>query len=73
MQSSESSKSTSNNRGSWLRSTAVNVCRATLALTFVVSGFVKAVDPIGTQYKIRDYLTAWGLESLNADWLTLMG
>ena len=73
MQSSESSKSTSNNRSSWLRSAAVNVCRAALALTFVVSGFVKAVDPIGTQYKIRDYLTAWGLESLNADWLTLMG
>lgn len=50
---------------------AVNVCRALIALTFVFSGFVKAVDPIGTQYKIHDYLSAWGLDAWNADWLTL--
>ena len=50
---------------------AVNVCRALMALTFVFSGFVKAVDPIGTQYKIHDYLSAWGLDAWNADWLTL--
>lgn len=50
---------------------AVNVCRALMALTFVFSGFVKAVDPIGTQYKIHDYLSAWGLDTWNADWLTL--
>lgn len=50
---------------------AVNICRALIALTFVFSGFVKAVDPIGTQYKIHDYLSAWGLDAWNADWLTL--
>lgn len=50
---------------------AVNICRALIALTFVFSGFVKAVDPIGTQYKIHDYLSAWGLDTWNADWLTL--
>ena len=50
---------------------AVNICRALMALTFVFSGFVKAVDPIGTQYKIHDYLSAWGLDAWNADWLTL--
>jgi len=40
---------------------AVNVCRVAVALTFILSGFVKAVDPIGTQYKINDYLEAWNL------------
>ena len=39
----------------------VNICRLVLALTLVLSGFVKAVDPIGTQYKINDYLEVWGL------------
>jgi triosephosphate isomerase len=43
-----------------------------LALTFIFSGFVKAVDPLGTQYKIHDYLAAWGLASYVPDILTLL-
>ena len=50
---------------------AVNVCRAVLAATFVFSGFTKAVDPIGTQYKIRDYLAAWQMAGIVPDALTL--
>ena len=33
-----------------------SIARTLLALTFLFSGFVKAVDPLGTVYKIQDYL-----------------
>lgn len=37
---------------------AVNVCRLLLAATFIFSGFVKANDPLGTVYKLEDYINA---------------
>lgn len=37
-----------------------SISRTLLALTFLFSGFVKAVDPLGTVYKIEDYLKAFG-------------
>ena len=40
-------------------------------MAFILSGFVKAVDPLGTQYKIHDYLGAWGLASVVPDFMTL--
>lgn len=49
----------------------VNICRIVLAVTFVFSGFVKAVDPLGTQYKIGDYLAAWGMGGLLPEWVLL--
>ncbi len=49
----------------------VNVCRLVLAVTFILSGFVKAVDPRGTQYKIEDYLTAMGMDGVLPEWATL--
>lgn len=38
----------------------VNVARLLLGLCFVFSGFVKALDPLGSTYKINDYLEAFG-------------
>ena len=54
-----------------MRKAAVNICRIILALTFIFSGFVKAVDPLGTQYKIHDYLVAMGLGRMVPDFTTL--
>ena len=54
-----------------MRKIVVNIARLLLALTFILSGFVKAVDPLGTKYKISDYLTAMGLGQWMPDFLTL--
>lgn len=41
-----------------------NFCRFLLAFVFTFSGFIKANDPLGTVYKIEDYLEAWGMISV---------
>ena len=54
-----------------MRKILVNIARLLLALTLILSGFVKAVDPLGTQYKINDYLAALHLRELVPDFVTL--
>lgn len=41
-----------------------HLCRTILALTFLVSGFVKTIDPWGTALKVSEYLTIYGLDEL---------
>ena len=43
---------------------AVNIGRLLMAITFIFSGFVKGIDPLGTQYKITDYLEALHIDPL---------
>ncbi len=50
------------NKKSTILTILVNVCRCLLAVTFLFSGFVKANDPLGTLYKLQDYLAAWGMD-----------
>lgn len=50
---------------------STNVCRLLLGVTFILSGYVKAIDPLGTQYKIEDYLEALAWQGMVPDWMTL--
>lgn len=56
-----------------IRNTAVNIGRLLMAATFIFSGYVKAIDPLGTQYKLTDYLQAMGIGSLLPEWTLLVG
>ena len=47
----------------WFR-ILTHICRTVFALTFILSGFVKAVDPWGTALNITNYLTIYGFDSL---------
>ncbi|MBQ7156589.1 MAG: DoxX family protein [Bacteroidaceae bacterium] len=46
------------NNSKVLMKVAVNACRLLLAVTFLASGFLKADDPLGTVYKMQDYIAS---------------
>lgn len=48
------------------------VCRFVLAVVLIFSGFVKAIDPLGTQYKIQDYLDAFGWTGVFPDFVPFL-
>lgn len=39
-----------------------------VGLVFVFSSFVKGVDPLGTSFKIQEYMTAWSVGSVGFEW-----
>ena len=46
-----------------------NVCRWMLSLVLMLSGFMKATDPVGGVYKLQEYATAFSLSGISNDWL----
>lgn len=57
--------------GNKIRNISVNICRFIVALTFIFSGYVKAIDPLGTQYKIQDYLASIDMSGVVPDIATI--
>ena len=49
----------------------VNIVRFLVSATFIFSGFVKAIDPKGTAYKLDAYLSAFGFPDWADDGKTL--
>ena len=54
-----------------MKTLLTNTSRMLLAATFIFSGFVKAIDPLGTLYKLQDYTGALNLQGIFPDWLLL--
>ena len=44
------------------------ICRWVVGLVFLFSSFVKGVDPLGTVYKVQEYMTAWSIGNLTFEW-----
>ena len=52
----------------------VNICRAFVGILFIISGLVKANDPMGLSYKMEEFFEVWGVSALNSFslWLSVL-
>ncbi len=50
---------------------ALTICRLLVGALFIFSSFTKGVDPLGTKYKVLDYLSAYGMTWLNGSAMVL--
>lgn len=44
------------------------VARWFVGLVFLFSSFTKGVDPLGTAFKVQEYMTAWSIGSITFEW-----
>lgn len=44
------------------------VARWVVGLVFLFSSFVKGVDPMGTTFKVQEYMTAWSIGGITFEW-----
>jgi len=51
-----------------LSNTLYVVSRWIVGLVFLFSSFVKGVDPMGTMFKVEDYMTSWELFGSSFEW-----
>lgn len=46
----------------------INFCQYFLGILFIFSGFVKAIDPLGTSYKMQEYFESFAKDGMASLW-----
>ena len=44
------------------------IARWFVGIVFLFSSFVKGVDPMGTMFKVQEYMTAWSIGNITFEW-----
>ena len=51
------------------KKSVVNICRFLLAVVMMLSGFLKAADPVGAMYKLKEYAVLLSVDGISDGWL----